>query len=382
MSRTRLAHFGSSILLTLPLTFGLFAASVPKAGPASPGRVTPTGPMNVRRFSQTATLLPDGTVLVAGGMQANGDYQASAELYDPAGGKFGAIASMNSARACHTAAILPDGKVLLAGGSDGSGTHLASAELYDPKTRRFVPTGNLTTPRCGAVAVALKNGKVLLAGGDGAHEYDRLASAELYDPATGRFIATGSMRVPRAGHAAVMLADGRVLVLGGGSAGHYPNVTIESSAEVYDPGTGHFTETGSMLLARHKFAAQLLSDGRVLVVGGSNNQDWRGRYASTELYDPKTGRFSSGEKMHEERFKLARGVALLKDGRVLVAGGAEEPEVYDPAKNRFEPVAGSVGEGRYFSSATLLADGRVLITGGYGEHPQAGAVKNAWLYQP
>ena len=368
------------VLGLLALTAGLAAFSFTSANSA--GHVNATGKLSVPRFSQTATLLPNSKVLIAGGMERNGKYDASAELYDPHTGVFGPTATMESARSCHTATLLPNGKVLIAGGSDGSGTHLASAELYDPATGRFTPTGNLTGPRCGAAAVLLKSGKVLLVGGDGAHEYDRLASAELYDPATGRFTATGSMRVPRAVHTAVRLADGRVLVLGGTSGGHYPNETIEASAEVYDPASGRFTVTGSMNAARYKLAAVLLSNGQVLVVGGSDNRAWHGTYASTELYDPATGHFAKAGDMNFRRFKLTNSLVLLPGGHVLIAGGAEHPEVYDPATKAFQPVAGTVGNGRYFSSATLLADGRVLIAGGYGEDAAAGAVANAWIYQP
>lgn len=353
-----------------------------QSGGSTAGRVSATGKLGVRRFSQTATLLPNGKVLIAGGMEANGRYDSSAELYDPRTGAFTSITSMNSARSCHTATLLPGGKVLIAGGADGSGENLATAELYDPATGTFRPTGNMSEPRCGAAAVLLKNGKVLLVGGDGAHEDERVATAELYDPATGRFIATGSMHVPRNTHSAVLLQDGRVLVVGGSSAGRYPNARIEASAEIYDPATGRFSMTGSLNTGRHKLAAVLLSDGRVLVVGGADNRDWRGEYASTEIYDPRTGLFAAAGEMNSKRFKLTDGVVRLPDGRVLIAGGAEQPEIYDPVTRTFRPVSGTVGNGRYFSSATLLSDGRVLIAGGYGDDAMAGAVSNAWIYRP
>ena len=379
------ARRGIFVLLLLVLSGAALSASDLTASSgqsAKPGAVAPTGKLNVRRFSQTATLLPNGKVLVTGGMEANGKYDASAELYDPRTGSFTTIASMTTARSCHTATLLTTGKVLIAGGSDGSGSNLATAELYDPATNTFRPTGNLIGPRCGAVAMLLKGGKVLLVGGDGLHEDERLTTAELYDPATGRFAATGSMHVPRNTHSAVLLQDGRVLVMGGSSAGRYPSAHIEASAEIYDPATGRFSMTGSMNTARHKQAAVLLSDGRVLVVGGSDNRDWRGKYASAEMFNPATGRFSPAGEMEWQRFKLMHAVVRLADGRVLVAGGAERPEIYDPATQTFQPAGGTVGNGRYFSSATLLADGRVLIAGGYGDDAMAGAVANAWIYQP
>ncbi len=383
MPRTHPGAF--AILILLALSASVVSAAdlaILSAPPAKTGAVTATGKLNVRRFSQTATLLPNGKVLITGGMEANGRYDASAELYDPRTGSFMTIASMATARSCHTATLLSNGKVLIAGGSDGSGTNLATAELYDPATGTFHATGNLIGPRCGASAVLLKSGKVLLIGGDGAHEDERLSSAELYDPATGRFSATGSMQVARNTHSAVLLQDGRVLVVGGSSAGRYPNARIEGSVEIYDPATGRFSMTGSLNTARHKMATVLLSDGRVLVVGGSNNQDWRGTYASAEIYNPATGHFSPAGNMAAARFKLTHAVVRLPNGRILIAGGAERPEIYDPATNTFQPAGGTVGNGRYFSSATLLADGRVLIAGGYGEDAMAGAVANAWIYQP
>jgi WD40 repeat protein len=380
MQRSQLGTFAIPILLALSVSAADLAT--PSALAAKSGAVTATGKLNVRRFSQTATLLPNGKVLVTGGMEANGRYDSSAELYDPRTGSFTSIASMSSARACHTATLLPNGKVLIAGGADGSGQNLASAELYDPATGTFHRTGDLSGPRCGAAVILLKSGKVLVAGGDGLHEDERLATAELYDPATGRFSATGSMHIPRNTHSAVLLQDGRVLVVGGSSAGRYPDARIEASAEIYDPATGRFAMTGSLNTARHKMAAVLLSEGRVLVVGGSDNRDWRGEYASAELYDPASGRFTTAGEMNSKRFKLTHGAVRLPDGRVLIAGGAERPEIYDPVTKTFQPVNGTVGNSRYFSSATLLADGRVLIAGGYGNDAMAGAVANAWIYQP
>jgi hypothetical protein len=371
-------HLALFLLIAVPT----FVNAQTNSKTSQPGQITATGNLSVRRFSQSATLLPTGKVLIAGGMQRNGKYDASAELYDPRSGTFTATGSMSSAREGHAAILLRNGKVLLAGGSSGPDGNTASAELYDPASGAFHPTGSMTSPRSHPAAVLLNDGRVLLIGGDGAHEAERLSSAELYDPAIGHFTATGSMRVPREMHTAALLKDGRVLVVGGSSAGGYPNSQIEASAETYDPATGRFTMTGSMSVPRHKLAAALLSDGKVLVVGGSDHRDWRGQYASAELYDPATGRFSNDGEMSFRRFKLIQTAVRLTDGRVLIAGGAERPEIYNPATKKFQPVNGTVGESRYFSSATLLSDGRVLIAGGYGDDPMAGAVPNAWLYQP
>ncbi len=381
MQHSRPALRLTALLLIAVPTF-INAQTNSKASPTQPGQVTATGNLSVRRFSQSATLLPNGEVLIAGGMERNGKYDASAELYEPRTGRFTATASMSSPREGQAAILLRNGKVLMAGGASGPDGNLTTAELYDPATGTFRPTGNMMGPRAHAAAVLLNDGKVLLIGGDGPHEEERLNSAELYDPAAGRFASTGSMHVPREMHTAVLLKDGRVLVAGGSSAGSYPNSRIEASAEIYDPATGRFSTTGSMSVPRHKLAATLLADGKVLVVGGSDNRDWRGQYASAELYDPATGRFTNDGEMSFRRFKLIQTAVRLPDGRVLIAGGAERPEIYDPATKSFQPVNGTVGEGRYFSTATLLNNGRVLIAGGYGDDPMAGAVINAWLYQP
>jgi hypothetical protein len=357
-------------------------ATHPSRSSTSPGSVVSAGQMSVARFDQSATLLPNGKVLIAGGMARNGVYHDTVELFDPATRQFISAGRMTTARSCHTATLLPNGKVLLAGGSGAPWIHLSSAELYDPATGRFTLTGRMTAERCGAEAALLPNGKVLIVGGLASGPMTRLASAELYDPATGAFTATGRMHTPRDAHAITLLRDGRVLVMGGSSAGRFPNETIEASAEIYDPATGLFSSTGDLVTPRYKHAAALLADGRVLILGGSDNRAWRGKYASAEIYDPATGRFSAAGEMAYQRYKLRDGVVRLRDGRILIAGGAERPEIFDPASRTFRAVTGSVGDCLHFSTTTLLPDGMVLIAGGYGENPGAGGVETAWLYQP
>jgi galactose oxidase-like protein len=147
--------------------------------PAS-GISTSTGSLGVARFNHRAILLPNGRVLVVGGENdATGTHPlASAELYDPASGTWSATGSLGSARRGSTATLLPDGKVLVTGGSDGASTILSSAELYDPAIGAWLPTGSLLTGRSSHSATLLANGKVLIAGGyDGSNT---LSSAELY----------------------------------------------------------------------------------------------------------------------------------------------------------------------------------------------------------
>src|SRR5207245_1853106 len=124
-----------------------------------------------------------------------------------------------------SATLLPTGKVLIAGGTLGASggfATLSEAELYDPTTGTFTVTGPMTIPRNGHTATLLPTGNVLIAGGD------NLASAELYDPATGTFTATGPMATVRSGHSAILLPTGKVLIAGGASGG-----TTFTSAELY-----------------------------------------------------------------------------------------------------------------------------------------------------
>jgi WD40 repeat protein len=146
--------------------------------PAS-GTSTVTGSLGVARYGHRAILLPDGRVLVIGGLNGPNNSQPlnSAELYDPASGTWTATGSLSTPRRGSTATLLPDGKILAAGGDDGT-TILSSAELYDPASGTWTPTGSLITPRSYHSATLLRNGKILMAGGyDGSNT---LSSAELY----------------------------------------------------------------------------------------------------------------------------------------------------------------------------------------------------------
>jgi Galactose oxidase, central domain/Putative Ig domain len=230
--------------------------------PAS-GTFSSTGTMSTARQHHTATLLPNGKVLVAGGLDANGAVLASAELYDPATGTFSATGTMNTARRLHTATLLANGLVLIAGGVDANGQPLASAELYDPSAGTFAATGDLNTARYFHSATLIGNHKVLIVGGTG-DGTNGVASAELFDTASGTFTATGTLKVPRYLHTATLLNDGTVLVAGGQSISQIPL----ASAELFHPSSGTFSFTGSMLTGRIEHTATLLNDGSVLVTGG------------------------------------------------------------------------------------------------------------------
>ena len=337
------------------------------------GAVSPIRSMTTRRAAHTSTLLPDGKVLVAGGFD-NGNSTATTEFFDPANQLFKAGANMSVARSGHTATLLSNGKVLIAGGYNGN--YLATAELYDPATNSFTPTPAMMSARSGHVATVLPNGKILLAGGVGTG-WTFLSSAEIYDPATHSFAATGDMLAARESHTATLLANGKVLIAGG-HRGRRPSLTIYSSTEIYDPSTGKFTAAADMTRIRHKHDAVSLSDGRVLILGGSDEHDGQPAYTSAEIYDPTRNTFSATGDMNSARYKLQGTAVLLSNGKVLVAGGANKAEVFDPSTNTFSYAPGDLETPRLFATATRLRNGDVLILGGY--HGNTITTSNAWLY--
>src|SRR5206468_2329111 len=167
-----------------------------------------TGSLVTARTRHTATLLPNGKVLVAGGNHGHAA-SSSAELYDPATGTWTATGSLGTARKQHTATLLPSGKVLVAAGERGVGEDLNSAEVYDPAKGTWTGTGSRGTARDGHTSTLLPSGKVVVGG-----EYHgpALSSAELYDPASGTWTATGSLGTARKNHTATLLPNGKVLV--------------------------------------------------------------------------------------------------------------------------------------------------------------------------
>ena len=329
--------------------------------------------MLVPRALHTATLLNDGTVLIAGGITDRPSQALdSSEIYDPARGVFLSSGPMTITRNEAVAARLSDGRVLIAGGYSKAPTPflmpliqgiptysgpLDSAEIYDPKSKTFSPVGSMGFTRRPSSATLLDDGNVLLVEND---------SAKLFNPAAGTFTAAGKPVVTRNQSTAVKLSDGRVLIACGGAGPER-----WKSAEIYDPKSDRFARTGDMLNPLFWCHGTLLSDGNVLLTGysGDNPED------EAQIYDPRAGTFSSPGKL---LFDSAGPVpSRLKDGRVLITSIAIPfypmrkdgltAEAYDPSSQEFTSI-GAVPPDRSEYTSTTLPDGSVLIAGGGADH--------------
>jgi len=348
-----------------------------RAAAQLPGTFTATGSMTTPRVGHTATLLTNGKVLIAGGGQAADPVQpypypqralASAELYDPSSGTFTRTGDMATPRIGHTATLLPDGRVLIAGGSTTVNDALASAEIYDPVSGTFAPTGQMIQGRAFHTAILLPSGQVLLAGGQRNPPF----MAELYDPSIGSFTTLGPLPVYPFG--LTLLADGNVLVQGIDEAdfimGYCDTAGCRFHAGLFEPVTGAFRFAGEPINDWMTIVtATLLPTGNVLDALLATDESWPTDVA--ELYDPSIETFGTGKMAAFRRWATA---TLLPDATVLIAGGGDTDlgwsnqdttgaELYDPVADKFSR-AGSMAENREGHTATLLPDGTVLVAGG------------------
>jgi N-acetylneuraminic acid mutarotase len=371
---------GGKYLITSPIVGYLITASVevydPGINPAT-GTNTLIGMMITRRADHQAILLPNGKVLVAGGMNDISPFQ-SAELFSPSNGAWAATGSMTQDRGWgFTLTLLPNGMALATGGYAYS-SGIYDSELYNPTNGTW--TGIFPTVYVGNIlqtATLLLNGKVLVAGGVSQGASYNLPSAHLFNPGTRTWTVTGAMQTPRYGHAATLLLNGKVLVEGGipisSSTGAATN-----SAELYDPVSGTWTNTGAMNGAHYDHTATLLPDGKVLVAGGSDHYNSAGTN-SAELYDPVSGTWSYTGAMNVAR--TTHSATFLPSGKVMVAGGVgtnslsvpglyeclSSVELYDPATGTWVLTSG-LNIARNGHTATLLPNGKVLIAGGFNSH--------------
>jgi N-acetylneuraminic acid mutarotase len=365
------------------------------------------------RKKATATLLPNGNVMVVGGELIPG----LAEIYDPNADTWSYTGSGPTYLSNHTATLLANGKVLVEGGEDSNSVPRTGSYIYDPDSNSWSPGGVLNQGRCGALASRLPDGKVLIAGCSWLSQStsDASNSCEVYDPDTnvwtngpsltwahqdgviacllnGQILfaggidsiqgyvttallftetsrkwdwtTTGALSERRDSAAFAILGNGKVLMAGGERldspmSGTWTNL---ASVGIYDPVTGAWSPAASLSEPRLGAVAVTLQNGKTLIVGGQHTNA-----TMTELYDSATNTWSITAPMIRGRENHV--ATLLSDGRVLVAGGQlidgglAGVEIYDPKANAWSP-ATNMAQPRYYATATLLNNGKVLVAGG------------------
>ena len=274
-----------------------------------------TGSLNSTRYDSTNTLLSNGKVLVAGGYQydTENDQFNTCELFD--GSTWSYTALLNQGRWAHTGNLLQSGDVLVTGGRTLGDVPITSCERFNGTS--WTLSASLNTQRFAHTATLLGNGKVLVIGGISASDYSgdtSTSSCELFDGNTWSF--TGSLQTSRASHHTIVLNTGDVLVIGGTRSEPYSE-EILASCELYNPSSGLWTVTGSMNVTRKRFKAVLLSDGKVLIMGGYSTASTA--LSSCEVYDPATGLWTVIASLNVARF--THSAVKLSDGKILVAGG-------------------------------------------------------------
>jgi hypothetical protein len=349
----------------------------------------PVGLPRTAHRDGTLTALPDGRALLAGGADepSRGHWTAQCDVYDPATNTWTATGDLHAARRGHTATLLPDGRVLVAGGQGKGERPIAELELWDPKTGAWTIVDRLREPRSYHAAVLLPGSRVMFVGGTRGDDVyvhfqngTAALTAETWNATTSTWEAV--FYPPRAYERPMitMLRDGRLVVAGG-----LDFTKALTSVEFWTPVAGRDPpwelappppapalalpsdmQDGSTLT--------LLANGSALAVGGNNWQQLAAR-----RWDAKTAAWVD-VAIHTAR--IHHIAALLLDGRVLVAGGVGlipksrgmtmagprppsivTAEVFDPATGTFTPT-GLPTRARDGAAAATLPDGRVLITGG------------------
>ena len=268
-----------NILIAGGQTRGFLATNSAEIYDPLTGMFTSVNPMNNSRTNPSATLLTDGKVLIIGGYEGDsetGTPLATAEIYDPKTGTFALTGSLTIGRRNHTATLLNDGTVLVAGGYNGD--YLNSPEIYNPKTGTFSSSAAMSNDRRFPSASLLGNGEVILVGGfdNGNVPSGTMNSADLYSPTKKQFTPTGAMQTARGRHTATNLNNNEILITGG-----YNGLTVFQSAEIYNSSTAKFAATGSMNQARWRHTETLLTNGNVLIIGG---EDSNNVLSSAEIY--------------------------------------------------------------------------------------------------
>lgn len=366
------------LILALAASAALIGARrVAETPPATDFTVRETA-LTVHRSGHTATRLDDGRVLITGGFSGYpSDDTAQAEIYDPVTGTFAPTGAMAHQVQQGTSTLLSDGRVLVVGGLETDEVYAAraSAEVYDPATGRFDAVGSLATPRFGHASVRLLDGRVAIIGGSDSSS-GATPSIELYDPTT-RTFAPGPTdpRLARAGASAVVMDDGRVLVVGGvDPATGSGDPAIYAAGVLYDPVSGSLSSTaplkdGPAFISPGRPVGPAIksADGSVLVAIEVTTDEW-----GLTSFDPATASFKYVTSLDGD--PGPRVPVLLADGRVffVLRDQADcrvfKAAIFDPSSGLAKVVGEVPGIGGCnvapASTVTVLDDGSVLVAGG------------------
>ncbi len=398
MIKATLFLISATLAITVLAAGLVLPAEPPKSVPqVKPGSFQSTGSMTTARLNHAAVLLGDGTVLIAGGQSTSAAFApnlSSAEVYTPGTGTFHAVGNLSIPRSRFTATLLSNGTVLIAGGLNCTNAGCVAAdtaEIYNPASQTFTPTGSMTIGRYAHTATLLKDGRVLITGGvclgspdcpnDGLNQ-----TAEVYDSNSATFLPVASMETERCSHSATLLNNGKVLIAGGfqGSQGIFgcTSGTYLASAELFNPANNSFVSVGDLPAPRALQSAVLLPKGPVVLIGRAQDCNSAGCVvtAETDLYQPSKRTFRvTGDTIFNRSQQAAANICR---NQVLVTGGINcnqgncqaivTSEIYSGTK--FTQAA-NMDTARFAFTATRLLDGSVLVAGG-------GAVFNPVLFSP
>src|SRR6185369_6905124 len=322
-------------------------------------------PLSVARTGASATLMPDGRVLIAGGKDADGNALASAELFN-ADGTVSAAPTMSTARYGHSAIMLMDGYVLVAGGHTTAGGVTNTSELFDPLTNTWqaVP-GTMSDARADFTMSQLQDGDVLIAGGDSGTA--PISSVEKFSLVANGFQYFGTLATARKSHAAAVLNDGRVLIAGGSGLDSDNNAVALNSSELYDPTSNSIVAGPSLTAARFAHTATTLIDGKVLLAGGN---DGTNDLASAEIYDPAAGTITASASSLATARSHHTALLLPNNNSVLIAGGTSanqdlnSTELYQSWNQAFIANAPMTAARNGAVSSPVATDGVALLAGG------------------
>ncbi|MEK2687856.1 Kelch repeat-containing protein [Bdellovibrio sp. GT3] len=337
------------------------------------------------RALHATALLKNGKVLVAGGLSQTSSTNTaldSTEIFDPATGLWSAGPALPTPRLFSQATVLNDGRVLVAGGLDGTFARTATTAIYNPASNSWSAGPSIAVPRAGHSSHLLPNGKVIIIGG-AAHPTTSAPTekTEIFDPATDQWTYGPDMPTAVSEFPSVTLSDNTILILGGLTTAAVTSIT---TVQAYDPSTNSFSTKAPMALGRYQAAAAVLPSGNVLLTGGWASTG--SMTATTEIYNVSANTWSAGPSLSGNR--RAHGAIGLPSGKILVTSGvsnltvpsiaAKASEIYDPATNSWsvDPIA--IEAGHSLGTLLKLPDGRILIAGG-GDPDYTGAVTETYI---